>query len=138
MHRTPIQVRFADTDALGHVNNAVFATYAETARLAFFRKEAGLYGSAGELAGFILARLAVDFRSQVLLGQEVTVLTRIAELGRTSLTVQQQVMADGVLAAEVESVIVCFDYEKQRPVRIPVELRERAEQLLARAASEEA
>lgn len=135
VHRTVIQVRFADTDALGHVNNAVFATYAETARMAFFRETAGLYGSAGELGGFILARLAIDFRSQVLLGQQVEVLTRVTALGRTSMTIGQQVMADGVLTAEIECVIVSFDYEAQRPVRIPQELRELVEGMLG---SEEA
>lgn len=130
-HRTAIQVRFADTDALGHVNNAVFATYAETARLAFFRETAGLYGSAGDVGGFIVARLAIDFRSQVLLGQEVEVLTGVMKLGRTSMTIGQQVLADGVLAADIECVAVSFDYERQRPVRIPAGLRELVEGLLA-------
>ena len=131
MHVTPIQVRFSDTDALGHVNNAVFATYAEAARIDFFRTVAGMYSEPGETGGFILARLALDFRSQVLLGQKVEVVTRLARMGSTSLTMQQQVMADGVVAADIEAVAVSFDYERQRPVRIPARLRELGEQLLS-------
>ncbi len=130
MHVTEIQVRFGDTDALGHVNNAVFATYAETARIAYFREQAGMYSVPGEVAGFILARLAIDFRSQVRLGQKVTVQTGIARIGSSSLTMRQQVMADGVVAADIEAVAVSFDYEKQRPVRIPQHIRELAERQL--------
>ena len=130
-HVTLIQVRFGDTDALGHVNNAVFATYAETARIEFFRAEAGLYSQPGETGGFILARLAMDFRSQVRLGQKVEVATRLTRLGNTSLTVTQQVLADGVVAADIEAVAGCFDYVTQRPVRVPERLREIGERLLA-------
>lgn len=130
MHITEIQVRFGDTDALGHVNNAVFATYAETARIDFFRSVAGMYSEPGETGGFILARLSMDFRAQVLLGQKVEVVTRLARMGNTSLTMEQQIMADGVVAADIEAVAVSFDYEKQRPVRIPVELRELGERLM--------
>lgn len=131
VHVTPIQVRFGDTDALGHVNNAVYATYAETARVAFFRDVAGLYSQPGETGGFILARLAMDFRSQVRLGQKVEVTTQLARLGNTSFTVTQQVLADGVVAADIEAVAVCFDYVSQRPVPIPAELRAIGERLLA-------
>lgn len=131
MHRTEIQVRFGDTDALGHVNNAVFATYAETARIDFFRSVAGMYSEPGETGGFILARLAVDFRSQVRLGQKVEVTTTLVRLGNTSMTIGQQVLADGVVAADIEAVAVSFDYRAQRPVRIPAKLRELGERLLA-------
>lgn len=133
MHVTPIQVRFGDTDALGHVNNAVFATYAETARIEFFREQAGLYSVPGDTGGFILARLAIDFRSQVKLGQQVEVRSRIAKLGNSSITMTQQILADGVVAAEIEAVAVSFDYEEQRPVRIPQHIRELAERQLGEA-----
>gem|GEM_PF-7071886 len=62
----PIQLRFSDTDRLGHVNNAVFATYAELGRLAFLR-ELGMTDQ-----GLILARLAIDFLRQVRLGTSAT------------------------------------------------------------------
>ena len=130
MHETTIQVRFGDTDALGHVNNAVFATYAETARIAFFREAAGMYASPDDTGGFILARLAIDFRAQVKLGHEVKVRTRIAKMGSSSITMTQQVLADGMVAADIEAVAVSFDYEKQRPVRIPDHIRELAEKQL--------
>lgn len=130
MHRTLIQVRYGDTDALGHVNNAVFASYAEVARMDFFREHVGMYTTAGETGGSIMARLAMDFRSQVRLGQKVEAVTSLAHLGNTSLTMKQQVFADDVLAADIEAVIVHFDYANERPVPVPEELRVLAEKLL--------
>jgi acyl-CoA thioester hydrolase len=109
-HRTPIQVRFADTDALGHVNNGSYVVFAETGRLDFLRR----LGS--EARALILAHLAVDFRRQVRFGEAVDVDTWVERVGTTSVTMRQAILADGVLAAEVRSVVVSFDYGAQRPV----------------------
>ncbi len=117
-HSTEIQVRFADTDALGHINNAVYATYAELGRVEFMR------GLGVKPGGFILARLALDYRSQVRLGERVTVETWVERIGNTSLTMRQVVLAGGEVAAEVEAVAVTFDYQTNRPVRVPQEMRE--------------
>jgi len=109
----PIQLRFSDTDRLGHVNNAVFATYAELGRLAFLR-ELGMTDQ-----GLILARLAIDFLRQVRLGDECYVVTRVVRVGNTSFTLEQTLTANGEVAARYEAVLVCFDYEAQRPVPVP-------------------
>lgn len=121
-HRTEIQVRFADTDALGHINNAVYAAYAELGRVEFMR---GLGIAPG---GFILARLALDYRRQVRLGERVSVETWVERVGNSSVTMRQVVLAgaEGTteVAAEVEAVAVTFDYATDRPVRVPDEMRE--------------
>ena len=116
-HRSEIQVRFADTDALGHLNNASFALYAEHARLEFMR------ACEVDVRGLILAHLALDFRAQVRFGQAVHVTTWVEKLGTTSITLRQDVHADERVAAEVRSVVVQFDYATQRPVPISDELR---------------
>lgn len=109
VHRTDIQLRFGDTDALGHVNNASFAVYAETARLEFLR-------TLGEaVRSLILAHLAMDFRRQVELEDRVHVDTWVERIGNSSLTLLQHILANDLVAAEVRSVVVCFDYETQRP-----------------------
>lgn len=117
-YHTDIQVRFADTDAFGHLNNSAFAFYVEAARLDFFREVAGVSD------GLILAHLALDFRKQVRFGEEVVVRTQVERLGSSSITLSQRVYADGEVASEVRSVVVMFDYEAQRPKRIPDEVRE--------------
>ena len=69
VHRTDIQVRFNDTDALGHLNNTSYALYAEHARITFFQDVGGSVGS------LILAHLSLDFRQQVKFGDNVAVET---------------------------------------------------------------
>ncbi len=111
--RLDIQMRFADTDALGHVNNAVYATYAELARVELIRSLDLPPG------GFILARLAIDYRRQVRLGERVHVETWVERIGNSSVTMRQVVCAEDEPAAEVEAVAVWFDYRDNKPVRLP-------------------
>ena len=116
-HRIEIQVRFADTDALGHINNASYATWSELARLRFLEE------SGNAPVNFILAHLAIDFRRQVDYTDTVHVESRVSAIGNTSFTLAQVVHANGAVAAEVKSVIVSFDYQAQRSVPIPAALR---------------
>jgi acyl-CoA thioester hydrolase len=109
IHRCDIQMRFADTDALGHVNNGSYIVYAETGRLQF------LAVLGGAVRSLILAHVAVDFRRQVVFGEAVSVETWVERVGTTSVTLQQIVRASGAVAAEVRSVVVSFDYKAQRP-----------------------
>ena len=115
--RYPIQVRFADTDMMGHVNNAALATWAESARMAF------VHGGQPGLMSLILAHLAIDFRRQVEFGDAVEVLTSVEAIGRSSFTLRQQILAAGQVAAEVRSVMVRFDYDSQRSEPIPPGMR---------------
>lgn len=126
LHRTSIDVRFADTDMFGHVNNAAFATYVETARLAFFRDRLGgtVDEPGGEAGGIILARLAIDFRRQLLYGAGAEVTTGVERIGRTSITLEQRVLSDATVVAEASSVVVAFDYRRQAPIEIPQDVRE--------------
>jgi acyl-CoA thioester hydrolase len=114
-----IQVRLADTDALGHINASRYAEYAEAGRLGFLAELGQRVGS------LILAHLSIDFRAQVRFGQLVSVETRVEGLGRSSVTLRQLVIAGGQLAADVLSVVVLFDYRRQRTQPIPAGLRER-------------
>ena len=121
VHRAEVQMRFADTDALGHVNNTSFVLYAETGRIEFLR-------SLGEAArSLILAHLSLDFRRQVVFGERIVVETWVEGVGTTSVTMRQVVLANGALACEVRSVVVFFDYGAQRPRPWTPELREALE-----------
>ena len=117
-HHTDIQLRWSDTDALGHLNNTSYASYADVGRLDFLRQ---IFEAVGEI---ILAHLAMDFRRQVSYGMRVHVETWVERIGRTSITLRQDVVADGAVAAEVRSVVVYFDYETQRPRELGAKVRE--------------
>ena len=110
-------VRFADVDAMGHVNNAVFLTWMEAART-HFMLEQGLAERVDAL-GMILARAEVDFRSPVRFGEDVEVGVRPSRLGTKSFALEYEVRADGRLAAEGSSVLVAFDYAANEPIAVP-------------------
>ena len=116
--RSDIQVRFNDTDALGHLNNTSFALYAEYARVEF------LDNLRTDDVYLILAHLSLDFLKQVKFREEVYVLTSVEKLGNSSLTLVQEVYASDEVAAKIRSVVVLFDYGTQKAVRIPDEVRE--------------
>jgi acyl-CoA thioester hydrolase len=118
-YRTDIQVRFFDTDALGHVSNVAFSLYVEQARVSFFRS-LGM----GPIT-LILAHISLDFRKQIKFGDVVCVETKVKKVGNTSVTFVQTIFANNDLAAEVESVVVLFDYEAQKPKPIADDLRRR-------------
>jgi acyl-CoA thioester hydrolase len=108
-------VRWADVDAMGHVNNAVFSTYIEQARIE----------ALGGLESFILARVEIDFRDQVRVGETVEVRTRCSRIGTKSLDLEHEVVAGGRLAAEAKSVLVGFDYESESSVELSDDVRAR-------------
>lgn len=127
--RTDIQVRFNDTDMLGHLNNTSYALYAEQGRVAFM-DEFRQGGAFPEGVFVILARLELDFVRQVRYGDRVHVLTRVAKLGRSSVTLAQEIFGNDLLAARAVSVVVVFDYGLQKPVPIPERAREMLEPYL--------
>lgn len=114
-------VRFRDLDGMGHVNNAVFMTYMETARLNYFRS-LGLGDN--PLEGMILARAEVDFRSPIELGEQVEVGVRTGRIGTKSFELDQEVRADGRVAAEGRFVLVAYDYTTNQSQEIPDSWRE--------------
>jgi acyl-CoA thioester hydrolase len=127
-HVIPISVRFRDIDAMGHVNNAVFFTYLETARVEYMHQVVLLTGSfrlAG--VGLILAQISCQFKKPILYGQAVEVGTRLVGMRNSSFLVEQRIEAEGQLAALAEGVVVYYDYEAEEGVRIPDDVRTRVE-----------
>ncbi|MCC6618434.1 MAG: acyl-CoA thioesterase [Chloroflexi bacterium] len=125
-HRTTLRARFRDIDAFGHVNNAVFSSYVEQARITYLLEVLRSDQPFARLP-LILARIAIDFRSPIMFGEEVTVHSRVGRIGRTSFGMEHRMTAgpDERLAAEVSSVLVCFDYATGRPIPVPEEWRDR-------------
>ncbi|NNC83864.1 MAG: acyl-CoA thioesterase [Flavobacteriales bacterium] len=113
-HKTRIPVRFADIDAMGHVNNAVFLSYFEQARIDFFNTHVG-----GEWdwkdQGIVLARNEIDYMIPILLNDDVWIQTEIERYGTKSMTMGFTVY-DGRatdaprIFAKGRCVLVAFDY----------------------------
>jgi acyl-CoA thioester hydrolase len=133
-HRTSVEIRFADTDAMGHVNNAVYLTYVEAARVGWWMATTGepLERADGRSQGLILAEAEVAFRSPLFFGETVVVETRAGRFGRTSLGVEHRLSAsrpDGPvrLVATCRTVVVRYDYVVEAPVAWPADLVEKVE-----------
>ena len=125
----PIEVRFRDLDAIGHVNNAVYLTYLEQARLAYW---AALTGRADlRSIDIILARVEIDYRSPVSLGETLDVAVRCVSLRRSSCTLALILTErkSGRLVAEAQNVVVYYDYAAGRSLPIPETLRQRIREL---------
>ena len=125
-HRTPLQVRFRDTDAFGHVNNAVFLSFLELARIRYLLDIVEPDEPFDQLP-LILARVELDFRSPIQFGEQVEVATRVDRIGRSSIAMSHWMTAgtDHRLVGEAQSVLVTYDYAIARPMPVPDEWRRR-------------
>ncbi len=123
-HRTLIEVRFRDIDALGHVNNAVYFSYVEQARVRYLAEVLGL--DVTQRFPLILARVEIDYTAPILLTEPVEVASRVDWVGRTSFAMSHRLIAgeERREAARCESVIVAYDYGVARPMPVPQEWRE--------------
>lgn len=119
-----LETRFRDVDAMGHVNNAVYATYLEQARVTYL---AEVGDTELEEVGIVLADLTIDYRRPIEFGQTVTVGIRAADVGTTSLNFEYEIRADDEVVATAESTTVRVDRDSGESVPIPGEWRDRFE-----------
>lgn len=119
----PYHVMFADVDAYGHVNNAVYFTYFEWGRIQLWF-DLTEWGGARDL-GFIVARAECDFKKQLSM-EPIEICTRIGEMGTSSLEFLTEIRrANGEVAATGRVVTVLFDWERQSKKPIGDDLRAR-------------
>lgn len=106
--RTTIGVRWADLDALGHVNNATFLTYLEEARDAFMRQTLG-----DVFLDMVIVRIEIDYRAEIPAGtSNVEVTCALESIGTSSICTREQILLpDGTVAAEAMTVAVVRDRE---------------------------
>jgi acyl-CoA thioester hydrolase len=115
-----VGVRWRDTDALGHVNNAVYLTYLEEARDAFY-----LHALGDPI--YVLVRIEIDFRAEVRhADRTVRVEIAVERVGTTSLTTRETLRrADGEVAAAARVVTVRWDQDVRAAVPFSDEQRAR-------------
>jgi acyl-CoA thioester hydrolase len=122
-----VEVRFRDCDPLGHVNNAVYLTYLEQARLFHWRALWG-FGSdpAPRVPGVILARVEIDYRLPAKYGETLDVRIELAAIGKTSFTYDYEIVdTQDRVVASARTVQVMYDYAIAKPVPIPDDIRQK-------------
>lgn len=121
----PYRVRAADINYSGHLGNSAVLDIFQDVRIAFLA-EIGPYG---ELdiggCGIILSQAHLYYKSEVFIGDQLTVGVRCKEIKRTSFVLAYRIERQGVITAEGETTAVCFDYEQRRPARMPKDFRQR-------------
>lgn len=112
-----VRPRFGDIDGLRHVNNCVIPKWFELGQEPFFR----LFHPELNLDAWtlIIAKLAVDYVSQLRLGSDVEIRTYIKRIGRSSTTVYQEAWQEDRLGAKADTVLVHYDYKTGKSVAIP-------------------
>ena len=127
-HSTTLEVRFRDIDAFGHVNNAVFFSYVEQARIRYLL-DVLTPSEPFDRLPLILARVELDFRSPIFFGEEVEIETRVDRIGRTSFGMSHRMVAGAErrLVGDVQTVLVTYDYETSAPIPVPDAWRSRME-----------
>jgi acyl-CoA thioester hydrolase len=119
--------RFRDTDAMGHINNAVYVTYIEVARQVYWARLAK--DTDYQRVPFILAHVTIDFRSEALVNEVLESGIRMEWIGTKSFAFTYEIWekTSGRTVVEATSVQVGYDYAAKRTLPIPDELRRRAE-----------
>ncbi len=125
--RSRDKLRYGDTDRQGHINNAVFSTFLETGRVEL------LYDRTRKLVepgtAFVIARLEMDFRAELLWPGEVEIGTRIASIGRSSVRLEQAIFQGERCVASGITVMVQMDETTRKARPFSETIREQLAQL---------
>lgn len=117
-----IQVRFSDLDVMGHVNNSVYLSYFEYARVQYFAKLLGTNWD-WKKNGVLLVRNEVDYHRPVLLTDVPEVFVFVDSVGSKSFTLSYEVKVKDVLTTTGKSVLVSFDSIQNSSIEVPTEMR---------------
>jgi len=121
MYIETIQPRFAETDALGHINNATLPVWFEQCRTPIFRIFVpSLEPKAWNL---ILAKVEVEYTAELFYGKDVVIKTGLKAIGNSSLQVYQEAWQDDRLCAKGLATMVHFNHQEKRSEPIPVGIR---------------
>lgn len=123
---TNIEVRFRDLDPLGHVNNAVYFTYFEEGRKHFSKKVFGVSDISD--FKFIMAHIQCDFIRPIQFNDHVILQMWVKNIGTKSFSFEYRLVDfsdEAMVYATGKSIQVCYDYEANRSIEVPAEMRER-------------
>lgn len=117
---TPIEIRYRDTDSMGHVSSPIYYDYMQTGYLEYMHDLLELPKS--EKLPHIMVKTSCDYVSQALYGEQLVVLSRVTKFGGKSFEMEHEMRlgdTTGRVVAQAQSVHVMFDYQRQATYPIP-------------------
>ena len=125
-------VRFADLDPNGHVNNAVYASYFETGRVTLVKDRSN--GLIPEGLSWVMVRLDMHFRAELHWPGQIELGLGIVKFGRTSVTFEQVVFSEGKCVASAQAITVLIDEATRKPTPLTEEIRANFQRWIRRGA----
>lgn len=119
---TSVTLRYSDMDALGHLNNAVYATLFEAGRVDYVEQKLAALTPAG--TGYVIVRLEIDFNAEARYPGTADIMTAITRLGGSSMTFTQSIRIAGRLVASAACICALFDLTRRKALRLPDSMRE--------------
>jgi acyl-CoA thioester hydrolase len=123
-----LQIRFADLDILGHVNNSVYLTYFELARLHYFRELVGDHWD-WKKDGMVLVKNEIEYLKPVVVTDNPEIEMMVANIGTKSFSLYYELTVKGVLHTKGISVQVCYDSISGQSITIPEKMKEALQKL---------
>jgi acyl-CoA thioester hydrolase len=123
-----IQVRFSDIDVMGHVNNAIYLSYFEMARVHYFKEILGMNWD-WETDGILLVRNEIDYISPIYLHDEPFIYISIDHIGTKSFTLTYEIKVSERIVTKGKSVMVSFNNVKNCTQAIPEKMKLRLNEL---------
>jgi acyl-CoA thioester hydrolase len=124
VHVERIAIRWGDMDAMGHVNNTVYFRYMEQARIGWFDALVPEQ-EAWKSTGIVIANASCNFKRPINYPGLVEVRVSVGAPGGSSVPTYYEMMVEDALYADGAATVVFIDMEKQKPVRIPEDIRRR-------------
>ena len=126
MYKTVIEMRFADLDMMGHVNNAVYLTYMEIGRSKYWEKAIKWDW---KKTGVVIGHASIDYIAPIFLEDKVSMYVRTSRIGTTSFDLEYLIVKDQfgkeVVCSKGKTICVAFDYATKKPATIPDKEREK-------------
>lgn len=121
----PYTVRVVDINYGGHVANSAVLNFFQDGRIAYLKQFGWSEMEIGDGCGMILPEANVKYLAEMFLDDRLEIGVRVSQIGRSSFTMDYRIERDGQATAEGSTVLVCFDYTKRKPRRLPEAFREK-------------
>ena len=111
-----IKTRWKDTDAFRHINNAVYLSYVEDARLELMRR----WGITQDGKSVIVASAKIEYYKQVVHTTQLIIGQQVSRIGNKSFDITSLVFSKDTdeIVCQTIITIVCFDFEHNKTVPV--------------------